>query len=113
MAAVNDLPFIDEHRGLVAAPPSRVAFPHHAHHRPSTRRHGTRALIHRPRSRVISRKPLALPSDFLSDALLIIPMIIQTILLDPSGAVQVDAEHPSRNRKVEGSTSNRLNSTAA
>jgi hypothetical protein len=46
-------------------------------------------------------------------------MIIQTILLapsravwideapnvsrlDPSGAVQVDAEHPSRNRKVEG-----------
>src|SRR5918996_5411476 len=23
--------------------------------------------------------------------------------LDPSGAVQVDAEHPSRNRKVEGS----------
>jgi hypothetical protein len=51
---------------------------------------------------------------------LIIPMIIQTILLypsgavwtddptnvsrlDPSGAVQVDAEHPSRNRKVVGS----------
>jgi hypothetical protein len=51
---------------------------------------------------------------------LIIPMIIQTIgldpsgaiwtdaasnvsSLDPSGAVQVDAEHPSRNRKVEGS----------
>jgi hypothetical protein len=48
---------------------------------------------------------------------LIIPMIIQTIRLepsgavwsdeaadvsrlDPSGAVQVDAEHPSRNRKV-------------
>jgi hypothetical protein len=48
---------------------------------------------------------------------LIIPMIIQTILLDPSGtvwtdeasnvsrldpsgAVQIDAEHPSRNRKV-------------
>jgi hypothetical protein len=47
-------------------------------------------------------------------------MIIQTILLDPSGAVwtdeapnvsrldpsgadQIDAEHPSRNRKVEGS----------
>jgi hypothetical protein len=47
---------------------------------------------------------------------LIIPMIIQTILLDPSGAiwtdgppnvrsldpsgaVQVDAEHPTRNRK--------------
>jgi hypothetical protein len=23
--------------------------------------------------------------------------------LDPSGAVQIDAEHPSRNRKVEGS----------
>jgi hypothetical protein len=53
---------------------------------------------------------------------LIIPMIIQTILLypsgavwtdevsnvsrlDPSGAVQVDAEHPSRNRKVVGSSS--------
>jgi len=50
---------------------------------------------------------------------LIIPMIIQTILLypsgavwtddashvsslDPSGAVQIDAEHPSRNRKVLG-----------
>jgi hypothetical protein len=30
-------------------------------------------------------------------------MIIQTILLDPSGAVQVDAEHPRRNRKVVGS----------
>ena len=51
---------------------------------------------------------------------LIIPMIIQTILLDPTGAVwtdgaanvsrldpsvavQIDAENPSRNRKVEGS----------
>jgi hypothetical protein len=51
---------------------------------------------------------------------LIIPMIIQTILLDPSGAgwtdaapnlsrqdpscsVQSDAEHLARNRKVEGS----------
>jgi hypothetical protein len=51
---------------------------------------------------------------------LIIPMIIQTILLDPTGAywtdeasilsrldpsvaVQIDAEHPTRNRKVEGS----------
>jgi hypothetical protein len=51
---------------------------------------------------------------------LIIPMIIQTIglypsgavwtddagnvsRLDPSGAVEVDAEHPSRNRKVVGS----------
>jgi hypothetical protein len=51
---------------------------------------------------------------------LIIHLIIQTILLypsgavwtdeaakvsspDPSGAVQIDAEHPSRNRKVEGS----------
>jgi hypothetical protein len=34
---------------------------------------------------------------------LIIPMIIQTIRLDPSGAVQIDAEHPSRNRKVVGS----------
>jgi hypothetical protein len=53
-------------------------------------------------------------------ALLIIRLIVQTILLypseavwtdgpsnvsrpDPSGAVQVDAEHPSRNRKVVGS----------
>ena len=53
---------------------------------------------------------------------LIIPLIIQTIGLDPSGAVwtdeapnvsrldpsvavQADAEHPSRNRKVEGSGS--------
>src|SRR5918996_931528 len=51
---------------------------------------------------------------------LIIHLIIQTILLypsgavwtesasdvsrlDPSGAVQVDAEHPARSRKVEGS----------
>jgi hypothetical protein len=51
---------------------------------------------------------------------LIIPMIIQTIgldpsravwtdeasnvsRLDPSGAYWVDAEHPTRNRKVEGS----------
>jgi hypothetical protein len=51
---------------------------------------------------------------------LIIRLIIQTILLypsgavwsdwpshvsrlDPSGAVQIDAEHPSRNRKVDGS----------
>jgi hypothetical protein len=51
---------------------------------------------------------------------LIIPMIIQTISLDPSGAVwtdealnvsrrdpsgaiQIDAEHPSRNQKVVGS----------
>jgi hypothetical protein len=50
---------------------------------------------------------------------LIIPMIIQTILLypsgsvwtdeassvsrpDPAGAIQTDAEHPTRNRKVEG-----------
>jgi hypothetical protein len=50
---------------------------------------------------------------------LIIPLIIQTIRLDPSGsvwtddvgnvsrldpsgAVQIDAEHPSRNRKVVG-----------
>jgi hypothetical protein len=52
---------------------------------------------------------------------LIIHLIIQTIRLDPSGAVwtddaahvsrldpsgadQIDAEHPSRNRKVEGSS---------
>jgi hypothetical protein len=50
---------------------------------------------------------------------LIIPLIIQTILLDPSGAVwtdsashvsrldpsgavQIDAEHPTRNRKIVG-----------
>jgi hypothetical protein len=55
---------------------------------------------------------------------LIIPMIIQTIglypsgavwtdeasnvsRLDPSGADQADAEHPSRNRKVEASTPDR------
>jgi hypothetical protein len=31
-----------------------------------------------------------------------ISMIIQTIRVDPSGAVQVDAEHPSRTRKVAG-----------
>jgi hypothetical protein len=48
-------------------------------------------------------------------------MIIQTILLypsgavwtddashvsslDPSGAIQIDAEHPTRNRKVDGQT---------
>jgi len=31
---------------------------------------------------------------------LIIRLIIQTILLYPSGAVKIDAEHPSRNRKV-------------
>jgi hypothetical protein len=60
------------------------------------------------------------PSDTLSDGPLIIPMIIQTILLypsgaiwtdtapnvsrpDPSGALQTDAEHPTRNRKVVGS----------
>jgi hypothetical protein len=53
----------------------------------------------------------------LSEGALIIPMIIQTILLypsgavwtddaahvsrlDPSGAIQADAEHPSRNPKV-------------
>src|SRR5215208_2911328 len=58
---------------------------------------------------------LALASDSVGQ-----PMIIQTIGLDPSGAVwtdeasnvsrpdpsgavQVDAEHPSRNRKVVGS----------
>jgi hypothetical protein len=56
----------------------------------------------------------------LSDATLIIPMIIQAILLDPSravwsdsasnlsrpdpsGADQADAEHPTRNRKAKGS----------
>ena len=60
---------------------------------------------------------------------LIIPMIIQTILLypsgavwtdeasnvsrlDPSGAVQIDAEHPSRNRKVEGSNPSSGSKTA-
>jgi hypothetical protein len=56
-------------------------------------------------------------------------MIIQTILLDPSravwsdsasnvsrldpsGAVQVDAEHPSRNRKVDGSNLTSRSKTA-
>ena len=62
---------------------------------------------------------LALASDSVGQPL-IIRLIIQTILLDPTGAVwtdepsnvsrldpsgaaQVDAEHPSRNRKVVGS----------
>ena len=62
---------------------------------------------------------LALASDSVGQPL-IIRLIIQTILLypsgavwtdgpsnvsrlDPSGAVQIDAEHPSRNRKVVGS----------
>ena len=56
---------------------------------------------------------------------MIIRLIIQTILLypsgavwtdgpsnvsrlDPSGAVQIDAEHPARNRKVEGRSCTRL-----
>jgi hypothetical protein len=56
-------------------------------------------------------------------------MIIQTILLDPSGAVwtdaasnvsrldpagavQVDAEHPTRNRKIEGSNPSSGSKTA-
>ena len=43
-----------------------------------------------------------MPSDTLSGAL-IISLIIQTIGLDPSGAVQADAKHPTRNRKVVGS----------
>jgi hypothetical protein len=60
---------------------------------------------------------------------LIIPMIIQTILLDPSGAVWTDgasnvsrldpsgavwveAEHPARNRKVEASNPDRPRATA-
>jgi hypothetical protein len=60
---------------------------------------------------------------------LIIHSIIQTILLDPSGAVrtddasnvsrldpsgadQIDAEHPSRNRKVEGSNPSSGSKTA-
>jgi hypothetical protein len=62
---------------------------------------------------------LALASDSVGQPL-IIRLIIQTILLypsgavwtdrpsnvsrlDPSGAVQIDAEHPTRNRKVVGS----------
>jgi hypothetical protein len=57
-------------------------------------------------------------------------MIIQTILLypsgavwadeppnvsrlDPSGAIQIDAEHPSRNRKVVGSNPTSGSKTAA
>jgi hypothetical protein len=60
---------------------------------------------------------------------LIIRLIIQTILLypsgavwtdeasnvsslDPSGAIQIDAEHPSRNRKVEGSNPSSGSKTA-
>jgi hypothetical protein len=63
---------------------------------------------------------LALASDSVGQPL-IIRLIIQTIgldpsravwtesasnltSLDPSGAIQIDAEHPSRNRKVVGST---------
>jgi hypothetical protein len=63
------------------------------------------------------------------DCALIIPMIIQTILLspsgsdqidaapnvsrhDPSGAVQVDAEHLTRNRKVVGSNPSSGSKTA-
>jgi hypothetical protein len=69
----------------------------------------------------VSPRPSArLAIRFFVGCALIIPMIIQTILLDPtgavwtdepsnvsrpdpSGAVQIDAEHPSRNRKVVGS----------
>jgi hypothetical protein len=60
---------------------------------------------------------------------LIIHLIIQTILLypsgavwtddppnvsrlDPSGAIQADAEHPTRNRKVEGSNPSSGSKTA-
>jgi hypothetical protein len=60
---------------------------------------------------------------------LIIRLIIQTMLLDPSGAVwtdeasnvsrldpsgadQIDAEHPTRNRKVEGSSPSSGSKTA-
>jgi hypothetical protein len=60
---------------------------------------------------------------------LIIPMLIQTILLypsgavwtdeapyvswpDPPGAIQIDAKHPTRNRKVEGSNPTSGSSTA-
>jgi hypothetical protein len=63
---------------------------------------------------------LALLFGSVRGRLLIIPLIIQTIRLDPSGAawidgpsnvsrldpsgaVQIDAEYPTRNRKVEGS----------
>jgi hypothetical protein len=64
--------------------------------------------------------PACLAIRFSVGCALIIPMVIQTILLDPSrpvwsdsasnvsrldpsGADQADAEHPSRNRKVAGS----------
>jgi hypothetical protein len=66
---------------------------------------------------------LALASDSVGPPL-IIRLIIQTILLDPSGAiwtdgpsnvsrldpsgaVQIDAKHPSRNRKIFGSMKSR------
>jgi hypothetical protein len=69
---------------------------------------------------VRSRRLACLGIRFSVGCALIIPMIIQTLLLypsgavwtdgpatvsrlDPSGAVQVDAEHPTRNRKVSGS----------
>jgi hypothetical protein len=90
---------------------------------PCTRRGGDSA------QRASSGSLLALPSDVLSDAPLIIPMIIQTIGLDPTGAVwtdeasnvsrldpsgadQADAEHPARNRKVEGSNPSSGSKTA-
>ena len=67
----------------------------------------------------LDRSLLALASDSVGQPL-IIRLIIQTILLDPSGAIrtdgpsnvsrldpsgadQADADHPTRNRKVEGS----------
>ena len=60
-----------------------------------------------------------MPSEFCVGCALIIRLIIQTILLDPSraiwtdeapnlsrldpsGAIQADANHPTRNRKVVG-----------
>ena len=69
---------------------------------------------------VIPRLSARLAIRFSVGCPLIIHLIIQTILLDPtgavwtdepsnvsrldpSGAVQIDAEHPSRNRKVAGS----------
>jgi hypothetical protein len=76
-------------------------------------------LVHEPQPGAINLDAACLGIRFFVGCALIIPMIIQTILLDPSGAVwtdkafnlsrldpsgavQADAEHPTRNR-VEGS----------
>jgi hypothetical protein len=116
VAAVNDLPFIDEHRGLVAAPAVACGVPS-----PRTSPaldSPARNSCPGPQAAITSDQPEAACLGIRSSVgcALIIPMIIQTIGLDPSGAVWtdeasnvssldpsgaywVDAEHPARNRK--------------